>query len=71
MARTVAAALGEGAWVRPSSASRFGRLYIDDFPGPAILVEFGPTRPISRAERIARAQAVASPIAEFARRWTA
>lgn len=71
LARTVAAALGEGAWVRPSSASRFGRLYIDDFPGPAILVEFGPTRPISRAERIARAQAVASPIAEFARRWTA
>ena len=71
LARTIAAALGSDAWVRPSSASRFGRLYIDDFPGPAVLVEFGPTRPVSRDERIARAQAVASPIAEFTRRYVA
>jgi N-acetylmuramoyl-L-alanine amidase len=30
-----------------------------------VLVEFGPTRPVSRDERIARAQAVASPIASY------
>ncbi len=71
LARTIAAALGPNAWVLPSSASRFGRLYIDDFPGPAVLVEFGPTKPTSREERIARAQAVASPIVEFARRYVA
>lgn len=64
LAERIAAVL-RGAWVRPSSASRFGRLYIDDFPGPAVLVEFGPTRPVSREERIARAQAVASPIASY------
>lgn len=66
LAERIAAAL-KGAWVRPSSASRFGRLYIDDFPGPAVLVEFGPTRPVSREERIARAQVVASPIASYLR----
>ncbi len=71
LARTIAAALGQDAWVRPSSASRHGRLYIDDFPGPAVLIEFGPTRPVSREERIARARAVATPIAEFARRYVA
>lgn len=66
LAERIAAALS-GAWVQPSSASRFGRLYIDDFPGPAVLVEFGPTRPVSREERISRAQAVASPIASYLR----
>jgi len=65
LAQVVQAALGVGAWALPSSRSRFGRLYIDDFPGPAILIEFGPTRPVSREERIARAQAVGSPIAEW------
>jgi len=68
LAQVVQAALGAGAWALPSSASRFGRLYIDDFPGPAVLIEFGPTRPVSREERIARARAVASPIAEWVRR---
>jgi len=65
LARKVQAALGPGTWILPSSASRFGRLYIDDFPGPAVLIEFGPTRSVSREEQIALARAVASLIAEW------
>jgi N-acetylmuramoyl-L-alanine amidase len=68
-AKSVSLALGPDAWVSPSSTSRFGRLYIDDFPGPAILIEFGPTRPVSREERIARAAVVASPIASFGKQY--
>jgi N-acetylmuramoyl-L-alanine amidase len=65
LARRFQAALGPGTWILPSSASHSGRLYIDDFPGPAVLIEFGPTRPVSREERMARARAVASPVVEW------
>jgi len=70
LARRLQAVLGPGTWILPSSASRFGRLYIDDFPGPAVHIEFGPTRPVSREERIVRARDVAPPIVEWVWRTT-
>lgn len=63
LARQLAVALD--GWLRPSSASRFGRLYIDDFPGTAVLVEFGPTEKVERDTRIARAEKVLSVLADW------
>lgn len=63
LANKVAAGLGSvsngiEAWVRSHTTSRFGRLYIADFAGPAILIEFGPTRPYDSVNRQKLVQAV-------------
>jgi len=53
-----------GTWVRSHTESRFGRLYIADFPsGPSVLVEFGPVRATDANERLKYAGAVAPAIA--------
>lgn len=62
LARQLAAAMGGDSWVEPDTASRFGRLYIRDFDGPAVLLELGPTSSYGRQERIARVSRVLAPI---------
>jgi N-acetylmuramoyl-L-alanine amidase len=69
LARDVANALGPDSWLLPSSASRFGRLYIDDFPGTSVLAEFGPTRPTSHEDMIYQGENVARAINEFVRNY--
>lgn len=55
-----------GAWVRPSTNSRFRRLYIDSWRPPSVLLELGPTRSYTRDERIDLAERVLSGLKEFA-----
>ena len=71
LARQVAQALQENAWVRPHTDSRFGRLWIADFNGPAILLEFGATAPYGREERIRRCSLALVPILAYLRGDTA
>jgi N-acetylmuramoyl-L-alanine amidase len=62
LAEKIAKGLGNDAWVRPTSYSRFGGLYIDYFKGVAVMLELGPTAPVSREERIRRCTLVIQPI---------
>lgn len=53
--------------VKRHTQSRFGRLFIQDFRGVAVLVELGPTKAYGREERIKRVGALVQPLIEFVR----
>jgi N-acetylmuramoyl-L-alanine amidase len=58
-------ATGRPTWLKSHTASRFGKLYVQDFAGgKSILVEFGPTREYSRDERMKLVSAVVAGILE-------
>ena len=66
LAQQVAVAMAENAWVRSHKTSRFGRLYINDFKrGPSILLELGPTAPVSREQRIHRVSVALVPLLAY------
>lgn len=65
LAQRIAQAMGENAWVRSHHESRFGRLYIADFRGPAVLIELGATAPYGREERIRRIATVINPVMAY------
>jgi N-acetylmuramoyl-L-alanine amidase len=63
LAKQISRALDGWCW--PDTASRFGRLFIRDFHGPAILIELGPTVPENRKERMADVSRVIAPLVAF------
>lgn len=67
LARSIASQFDD-AWVRPSTDSRFRRLYIDSWRPTAVLLELGPTRSYTRDERIAQAQRVLAGLQKYSPR---
>lgn len=69
LARALGQAVSKTAWVRPTTASRFGRLYIDDCRVPAVLVELGAVGPVSQAERVTRVSSLVPVLTAFVKEF--
>lgn len=71
LAKAISQAIDPEGWTLPDTASRFGRLYIRDFRGPAVLAELGPTKPTTRDARIHMASMALVPLFNYLRKTEA